>query len=457
LILIFYISTGIFLNLVIPPFQNPDEPQHFGLILTYSLGDGKKDYIEKEMFRLMDRNSWWRFVGVGRPPILPDKFIKMDFLNFPDFRAIVGNTVLYHYLLGKIQNVFIKGKIILSYYFCRLISILLMISSIFLIYSSLRKISSITTSPIFLSSFLSILFLPQLMIISVSVNPDSLSFFLSALFFFAFFSLITEKFNIRYFVLLFLAADLGLFTDKSIFFLVIMLILSPFFWIRKKNLQHDFRLAFIFFLVSLLLISWIAWYFPTQFYNSLSILKSSALDNLSGIGKLFSIDDFSKNYFLFLSDSFFLKFGWMAFSANKIFYYLLRILILLSFVGLIIYLGKYSYFKVKKIDYSLSNPLLLKLVLFSIFAISFQILGIWMLWGSKNILPQGRYLFPTIIPIVFLFWLGIDNLFSIFHRQAARVAMCALVIGEFLFLNYAIWNDIIPVFHLTIKAPHAGI
>jgi len=403
----------------------------------------------------MDKNSWWKFVGVGKPRILPENFSKMEFLSFQDFRAMFGNIVLYHYLLGKILNIF-KESIISSYYFCRFISILLMLSSIFLVYLSLKKISQINKY-YFVGGILSILFIPQLIIISVSVNPDTPSVFLSALFFFAFFSLITEKIKIRYFILLFFSAGLGFFTDRSIFFLVIMLILSPLFWIKKKNLRYGLWLAFIFFLVSLLLISWIAWYFPAQFYNSLSILESSALDNFSGIAKLFSINDFNKEFFLFLSDSFFFKFGWMAFSADKPFYYLLRILILLSFVGMIIYFARYRYFKAKKSNYSLSNPLILKLILFSVISISFQIIGIWMLGGSKNILPQGRYLFPTVIPLVFLFLIGIDSLFSIFHKKAGRAAICVLTVGEFLFLSYAIWNYVIPVFHLTAKGPHPGI
>jgi hypothetical protein len=457
LVLLFCGSAGILFNFLIPPFQNPDETEHFGLILTYSLGPEKKAYIEKEIIQLIDSSSWWRFVGLGRPPVLPDSFMKMDFLSFRNFRDRVGGATVYHYLLGKIQKVFFKGGILSFYYLCRLISIGLMTASLFLVYLSFKKLSGLTTRLIFLASFFSILFLPQLMTISVSVNPDGLSFFLSALFFFAFFSLVTKNSGIRYLLVLFLAAGLSFFADRSVFFLVIMLVLAPFFWIKKKSLKHDLGLMLIFSLVSILVVAWIAWYLPAPFYDNLAALPSFALAKPSAATGLVALSTFGKSFLLFLVDSFFLKFGWMAFSAERIFYYLLHTFVLLSLLGILIYLGKYRQLGAKKPNSPLSNPLIPKLILFFAMAVGLQVLGVWLPCRSKNILPQGRYLYPAIIPIVFLFWLGIDRFFSVFHRTAGRVAVCALVIGEFFFLNYVIWNDIIPVFHLTVQAPHPGI
>jgi len=459
-IVLFMLSVGILLNFVVPPFQNPDEPQHFGTILTYSLGNEKKGVIEKEIIEIMDKNNWWKYVGMARWGLLPEKITKIDYLmgyySYSDFTKRLDNVIFYHFLSGKVLGIFFKENIVSSYYFCRLISFLLIMGSLFLIFSTLKIISNYTNHYLSYGIFL-VIFLPQFCILSISVNSDSLSLFLSSLFFFASFSLILGKLRIGYFLLLFMSAVLGFLTDRSIFCLILLAVLVPFFLIKRKNYKNSIILMLTFFLVFIILIYVLVQLFPIQVDNSLNAIKINYKRSLSSIPKIFSLSAFNRQFFSVIADSFLLKFGWMAFGAHKIFYYIWRILILSSFAGIIIWFVRFIGLRVKKSLDGARDFLKLKIVIFSIVAILFQVFGLWAFYGTNKSFVQGRYFFPVIIPVVFLFLLGLKSLFDLFHRKGGVIAICVLIVFEFMLLNYTVWNYVIPVFHLMIKSPQAGI
>ncbi|MCP2605205.1 hypothetical protein NLC29_03520, partial [Candidatus Aminicenantes bacterium AH-873-B07] len=81
----------------------------------------------------------------------------------------------------------------------------------------------------------------------------------------------------------------------------------------------------------------------------------------------------------------------------------------------------------------------------------------WIYHGLRNLLPQGRYLFPAILPISLVFIFGIKNLFDLFHRKGGVIALWFFLIFEFIFFNFSLWNYILPVFHMIIKSPYPGI
>jgi hypothetical protein len=453
-VIIFFFALEILLIFIIPPFQNPDEPQHFGAILTYTLGNDNKEFIEREIIKIMDENSWWRFVGLGRPSSLPGNFLQTDFLRFDDFKATFGNIILYHFLLGKIQKLFIKDNIILSYYFCRFISVLFLLISLYLAYLIFKKAFHINSS---LFGVLFIFLLPQLGIIMTGVSSDALSLLLTCLFFFASFSLIIGNLKIGYFLLLFLSAAASLLTDRSILFAMPLTALVPLFLLKRKDYKTNLIIIIGFFFALTLFIMLLWKTFPVQFNNSLNIIKMHYRTNIQKILSLAFLNEFNRQSSSVLADSFLLKFGWMAFNAHKIFYYIWRIIMSLSFLGIVIYFIRYIYSRAKNIQDLFLNSKILKLILFSLIFISVQILNIWIISSPQINWAQGRYLFPVIIPIAFLFMLGLKTFFDMFHKRAGGIAISIFVVLEFLFLSYVIWNYVLPVFHLTIKSPHPGI
>jgi hypothetical protein len=456
-IFIYVILTALVMNLIIPCFQNPDEPQHFGAIMMYSLGKENKDLIEKELIKIMEKNNWRTQVGIGRQKTLPESFANLEFLTFYDFKTPLGNLVIYHYVLGKLLKIFNQADILYSYYFCRFISILFYFGSLVIIYYSFKKFSYLLDDS-FLYGLFFILFLPQFSILSVSVNSDAPLIFLATLFFYSSLSLIMGHFSIGLILLMLLSAVASFFTDRSGIFLLFLACSVPIFFIKKTNVRKLALPLLIFFIVVALVIILIIHFFPGQVANNIAIIKANYGYVVHFFLQFFAFTGKANQIlFLLLGDSFFLKFGWMAFGPPKAFYYFWRFLVLLSIFGIIFFLGKVILRQLKRKKSTFQVFSEFKIAVFFLLAIFIQAQAVWVGTNLFNTLGQGRYFYPLIIPIAFLFLFGLKSFFDAFHKKAGLIAVGAFIILELLFFNYTIWNYVIPVFHLTIKAPHPGI
>jgi len=361
--------------------------------------------------------------------------------------------------MGKLIGLFTRKNVVTAYYVGRIISFLLFVGSLYIIHLTFLKFGTGKKEKVLHLSygFLFTLFLPQILILSVSVHPDALSIFLSTLFFFAAYSLILGHEKIFYFLLLLLSAGAGFLTDRSTFFLIFLILLTPFFMIKRKDYKKCVLLGLIFVVMFLVLAFFIIQIFPLQMENNFILLKNTVKRGVPEIPRLFSLDDFSRQFLLLAADSFLFRFGWMAFGASPIIYLVWRLFILISAAGLVIFLGQFVFTRMKKSLSNFGHSGEFKLVLFSVLAFFGQLTGLWIFYGTSGIFIQGRHFFPLILPIAFLFTVGIKALFDLFHRKGGLAVLSAFVIFEFLFFSFALWNYIVPVFHLTVQGPYAGI
>lgn len=331
ILFLFLLSVGILLNLIIPPFQNPDEPKHFGAIMIYAQGEENQDAIESNIIRFMVENEWWGFVGMGRPSPLPEKLSDIDYLmsnySVSDFRQLLQKVTGYHYLIGKILRVFSTNNIRAAYYLSRFFSFLFILGSFFLVHKTFLKVGTVPNfkknwdspllvdgdSPHFLVyGVFFALFLPQLLLTSLSVAPDALTIFLGSLFFFAATSLLSEKhgkLRFGYAALLIIPAILGIFADRSTFPLLILLILFPFFFVKKTNYQKTIIYSLGALILFILGLYFLTLLFPLQIENSFLLFKNTLQRAVSGIPKLFSFNAFTQEFFIQTADSFLLKIG----------------------------------------------------------------------------------------------------------------------------------------------------
>lgn len=448
---------GLLFNFIIPPFQNPDEPVHLSFILIHAYGEKKASAAEADIIKFMDENNWWRFVGLGRPETLPAELSQTDFIRGLSRKVVTNNAVeLYHVLLGKTMGVFVKKDVKTFYYLCRFFSSLLYLGSIFLVFSTFSKLSKFGHKYFILAAPL-VLFLPQFAVGQFSVNPDSLSTFVSCLFFFTTVSLFVNKFNPRVFLFLVFIAGIGFFTDKSVFSLVFLLFILPLFFIQRMNLKKNILRPAFFLWILILLLSWVVWFFPISIFNSISAIHLRFLGRLPEAAGFFAFNAFNRQFFSLLIESFFLRFGWMSYAAEGIVYFILKFFLFSSFLGIFVYFGRAVHSKLKKIKNNLRTSESDKIMSFFVIAFAFQLFLNWIVWASRHAFGQGRYLYPVIIPIAAFFAVGVISLFSLIHKKAGKAVLCALVLAEFLFLNYAVWNYIVPVFHLTQKTPFPGL
>jgi len=451
--ILYLLATGIALNLFIPPFQNPDEPQHFGMILTYYNDEFEESDVEKEIIKLMDKHRWWTFVGMGRPSQRLQGLSQISMFKFTTFKAVLVNRVFYHRSLAAVLRLLPRFNSLTLYYLCRLCSLIFFSIAIFLAYLTFNKLSKGGINGT-LYGFFFMLFLPQLLIISISVNSDSLVILLGCLFFYSSFSLVLEKFNYFHFGVVVMCSLAGALADKSSLYLIpltlVLLILS----IKNKKLVQSIMVISV---AILLAGPWIFWYFPVSIFNIVRIAKKTlSLDPITTWSFL-SSGDFNQRFFFVMTDSFLLKFGWMSYLANKATYYIWRLFLVFSGLGILLYPLIQSLKSKIHPDERKNNSTQKRLFILSVSGILLQLGAIWIFYGGKGVMAQGRHLFSLLIPFSFLFILGLISLFDLVHAKMSSAVLAAFVLVEFFFFNFVIWFYIVPIFHLAIKSPHPGI
>jgi len=302
-----------------------------------------------------------------------------------------------------------------------------------------------------------VLFLPQFLLGVVAVNADAMAVFLGALFFYAVVSLMSGERKDRYFAVLVGTGVLGFLTDRSTFLLIPLGVLVLFFLMKKLDCREYVVSVLAFLVVFFMLAAVLVNLFPLQADSSIHLFGTNVQNIGKALPQLFSLGEFNRELLVTSMDGFLFKFGWAAFSAAEPFYVLWRGLVVFAFIGAWIYLIKWILSRFKRRRRPSADEYNFKLAVFFVMAVFLQLSAVWTYYGIHNIMTQGRYFFPLLIPVVYLFLLGINTFFDVFRKGAGRTAVAAIVVLEFFFLNICVWQYLLPVFHLIIKSPIVGI
>lgn len=455
LILFYCGALCLLLNILIPPFQNPDEPQHFRDILAYDLGSGRGPEIEERLIELMDRFDWWKRAGMGRPAELPRRFADIPFLDLPGSAVMAGQPALYHAAAGALLRLVPADDLLTLYYVCRLFSAALFCGSLLLLAAAFSRVGQ---GPLLTAGlgFFFILFLPQLSVVSISVNPEAAAIFCGAAFFWAAAAWLQGGAGRLTPLAMPAAALAGFLTDRSSFYLVPLALLVPAFSINKKRPARSLAVLGLFLVLGLVAASWAAWLFPGTVYNGLAAAYNFVFRAPLVPVEAAATAGLSAADFLRFLDSAWLKFGWMAFPAGGAAHYLWRAAVLLACLGLTVpavrRLGR------RKASSDTPPPAWAgRLVALSAMALALQLAAILRTALALGVPPQGRYLFPAIFSLALLFVLGLENLGALFGPRAGRILVAAFLVFEAVFFVFALWGLIAPAFHLTAAAPHPGI
>lgn len=463
---IFFIALQLLFLFIIPPFQSPDETYHFPVIAIYALGEEKSEAIERAVIKIMDRHNWWRYIGMGRPDELPSRLAAIPFLGGYDARAAAREPFfrLFHHLVGKLLKVIGVTNIETLYRMAQLISISILLVSLYLIYLTFSKISCLNSD--FFWGFWLVALWPQLLLFGPAATPESFNFFLGSLFFYCSYSLLLNQINILAPIGVVSVASIGLLVDRSDFSLIILIPFVLFLMMNRKRLKSFFIYSIVLASMCVAAFFFFKHYSGAQLQYFISFLKENILIFRTNLAGLFSRDPFTRDFFLLLIDSLYFKFGWMAFGPAKGIYFLWRLILGIGLTGFFIFLIKnlinlsVNYIK-KRQDHGEKDRekigLRLKAAVFTLITILVLIGGIWAYSGARKAYIQGRQVFPLIMPIAFILTSGLISFFGLAGRKIGRMALATVVSAEFIFLNFCIWNYIIPVFHLTHRSPHPGL
>jgi hypothetical protein len=446
LLLALSLIRGVLYSAVTPPWQAPDEPNHFqcvAFLVRYHRLPTKQDvaadeWPQTQMYASMQEFDFWALRAYSLPsPAMEEKY-----------RAAIGHPPLYYLLGALLLAPFNRCDLITQLYVLRLGSVLLGTLTVLVAYLTAQALFPKDASwQLAVPAFVA--FLPMHTFITSSVNNDSLAELLASLVVLSLFRILKNgpfvelRAGLAWRRIVGVACLLasGLLTKRTTTFTVPLaaLIIIPLYCLRAKSLKlpptdktpHSSPRWLRKWYIWLLIISAIGlglW--ALTFYSPFSILYSllSVLHPPSSIALSF----------LLTFASFWANFGWMNVPLDLGWYAALAVLSLLALCGLGLFAVRVARGAEALEPWQRRALLMLLLAVVLIFAQTFGLIIV------RGIHQQGRYLFPALVPLAMLFTLGLREWVPVRHRGLFPLA---LVLGMFVLDSVSLCCYIIPHFY----------
>ncbi|HEX3025901.1 MAG TPA: glycosyltransferase family 39 protein [Clostridia bacterium] len=378
--------------------------------------------------------SWSLITPFGQAP---DEVLRFDIVDFiykyrqlpvaGDPRLLYGGygatyaaMPFLSYMVSAFFCIFAKaiGIHLPAYIISRQVSVLSGVITVFFTYKIGAKLFRKSFARYFLPVFLA--FLPQFSFANSYTNQDSFMMMLSAVTVYLWIRGIETQWDLKTVVLTGVVSGLMLLTYLNGYVLVVATLLIVLLTHPQKRSPEFFKKLLLCIGILLLISGWFfirnAYYYHGDIFGLSTTTKisetkaamgykpSELISKLSirhGLGGLLVFTNWPSTSFV----SFWADFGNMEITLNPYYYLAIFALMLISFIGL-----SYRFLQKKRegIASLFSNKLAITFlfVIFGAFALH--------VYYSLNcdFQPQGRYLFPAIIPIVILMTKGFEQFFS---------------------------------------------
>jgi len=441
ILIVFLLITAIGIGLVqvflIPPFQNPDEIQHFLYSAANAYTPQQMEAVEARLLELLKKYKWFHFVGIGPGWENIKKISDISFVFHFDPDRKSARKTFFHFLYGKILKISGITDVLTAFYFLRVVSTFFFIIVFFLLYWFFRTYFSQKWEYYFIGFVLVF----QMMTIMNAVNYDIFMVLFGSIFFIFAYKYFQLENKTDLAVLLIAAAMAALTKLAGIMFFVYLFILLC------MKVKWDLKRVKNFLLVLLVIVlgfCWMNYIFPERFFNLYSVIFSVWRDftgSLATAGeKVFRFGLFDS-----MVDSFYFYTGWMGFKLSGFWYLVLKIFLLISIIGV------FSGLFLKRMK---TRGLEKKWLLYSLIVCALHTFSIWLYYGSRQTV-QGRYLYPIIIPIIILVYSGLQY-FQQWFRWKRDYILIVYIIFQAVLVVFAI-TRIISVFYLEIASPHPGL
>jgi len=449
---VFVILQGLLYLFLIPPWQSPDEPHHFGygVLLSKNANLGSQDHkiLSEEIADSMSTFHAWQYQNIPRPVSSPQSLSELPYYHGID--SVSGREPLYYMLNSLILKVFHLDKNINQFYLTRFLSLLYFIGTVYFLYLSSKLIFKDNLPFIFASVCFAAL-VPQFLIISTSVNPVNLAVMLGAAFLYI---ILYSLFKGKHLLALLLGPviiGLAFFNHRVALFMVPPFVALLLIYL-VRSLKNQGELIKITVLVLAVLLIFVILFFaaqhffPDQFRN---IARLSGLEpRIRDINKFgeYASSGTSKSISSFLDGSFktFWFFaGWLRFGYHLDIYSILKLMCLLSLFGLFKYV--YAFFARKEHSKDVDVPSFLILVAAGLPII----VGAIIKYYPAAIVAQGRYFFPAISALAILFVLGLKE---ISPKKLEGWVPLFIIFGLVALNIYTLFHSLIRVFYYFTNA-----
>jgi hypothetical protein len=410
---------------VIPPWQNPDEPQHVMTVrqvLTYGSDfsiDKLDPAAEQAIVRSMAEYGWWQHYGRPTPQPLPSTFaegpaqVVQAYFGPPD-----GGSRLYYRFVAWIFRTFGVNGLLTQLYTMRGLSIVAALVALACVWAGMRVALGFEGA---LAAATAVTWHPQFIIVSASATPDALVnlaaaivWWQSALLLFG--SVGTYRLGVVW------GAAIAAFLLRRVggpLLLIALLTTAAVLWSRRTQLGAASwgtlvaSAAGIVFLVTVAVTltgadfarasQWVV-YDPMQAAAGI-IRDSGRLPAFAGM----------------LFTTFWLSAGWLRYPGGEWWQAVTVVMAVMSAVGVLAAIARRQQ---------------RRLIVICVAMIGVQLAAVVALYfGILRVGPQGRYLFPVLAAAACLLWIGWAEIFRWMPRRAAAVSFMLLMAC----LNVSAW------------------
>ncbi len=454
---------GMIYSAVVPPWQAPDEFRHFEYIKLLSqkrrplTAQDSSLPLQGEIIASMIKHNYWRF-GYARFPFDPQHPPR----SFKEIIWPADPYWLFHpplyYLLGAFSLALVgSSDVDVQLYVVRLMSVVLGTLVVLVAFLTAKQLFPsdyflIVGIPAF------IVFLPMHTFITSVVNNDNLAELLVSLFIMVLVKALKDGLSPLRMALIGLLTILGLLAKRTAILTIPLLVVAVpiYFWRGglRFSLNHLDRKA-VGFIAGTLIAGAIAGVLFRSTWQRLWSSFSPALRPYlilipgADFSTLFTSEglDLLILYARALFESFWARFGWMNVRLDPIWYQAMALISIAAMGGIGAFIIGLRRSALALWQRKCLLLFFLCVVLAIVIAMAYGV-RVWAHFQSfrpgERPKPQGRYLFPAIVPIAALFMLGLRELAPARYR---RLWLLACVGGFIILDSISLIGYIIPFFY----------
>lgn len=453
----FYISlvstillTWIGYLVIIPPWQNPDEPTHFEYmkILTNQnvFSRIQPDLpIQKEIIKSMDRHRYWEYVQVPQPKPLPNSFTETPFLR-SDPTQMKYNPPFYYVLASRVLLPAREWDIEAQFYLARGLSVCLGLLTIFLSYLIAKEL--LQDNPVLIPivpAFIGLL--PQFNMLTSSVSAANLANMVTTWVIYLLILLLKKGPSYTKLALIASGVLLGLMI-KPTTIITLPLTGMALFFLEWNNIKSKGTRAWgmVFFRVAKVLLPLsggfllLTWCFPVAAHTTFDTITEIVYYGILNFFKFLSKSSFSQveGVSRLLFQSFWYTAGWMKYHLPHFWYQGLQIISMLSLAGVILFGTRIIRQKISIKRWQAQGMGIL------IFSCLLVIFGVFLHSKGFSYIVQGRHLFPALSGFAIL---GILGLYQLVPKKCYGFFSVVLILGILVFNAMVFRVYTVPTFY----------
>lgn len=420
-------ATQLLLALVlIPPWQNPDEPQHvmFASALakhgTAMLPNAFDDEVERDIIQSMARHRWWYLYGRPTPSPLPPTFKGVQSVEM----ASIQGPASYYIAAASLLTVLRIDDVTSRMYVLRVVSAVLGMATLWCIWGGTRLLFGTTAAAVVAGLIATH---PQFSIVSTTASPDAVVNLAGALIWWQLGRLWAGGSLVGFVVAVIAAAASAASVARLGLPLAVIGALVCVWAVAhrlpRRSMSWRGRTVAPLAIVAVA-VGAVAWWFSDY---ATRILVYGVAPLRQALANAPRLPD-PEGWLQALHASFWLTAGWMRFPAPATVTTVISGVAVFAGIGVIL-----GWIRDRGVREQISVAVL---------CVGVQYAAVVATFYFNSIGAQGRYLFPVMGAVLSLGWVGVNRLIP----RRAELAACTVLIAGAAVLNLVSWRSVLPNF-----------